>query len=233
MERIQSSIPQQNAGGQSKGPQALFHSVRDIALILDKTFQSGYGPLRAGTIMAKNSETGKLVPYPEELATVNAVGGKTYLVADGTNTSAIVYCTIEQSYRFAIGDKLVIDCDQAVNSQDLGAITAIDRTDANGTRAKITATTALSDAGGDFTVANSVCIYVKGGDTSHPFTKAEFILDQDIDTGVGANAQGGLGSVVLSNAILYLGVLKALNYDSAALTDLGASVDGLRYLILK
>ena len=236
------SVPQINRAPEVPGSRALFHSLREQALIIDKTVKAGYGVLKAGTLMAINTgetdgtDYGKLIPYPELLATVNACNGKSYLVADGANGSAIVYTTISDSYRFALGDHLIIDCDQAVNAQDLGEITAIDRTDANSTRAKITATTNLSDSGGDFTTTNSVCVYCQGGDTSAPFTKAVYVLDQDIDTGEGYDTtyqqspKGAISSVVVSNAILYKSVI--LNYDAAALTDLGGTVDG-RLLILK
>lgn len=227
---IYGSVPQINRSGITPGPKRLFHTVRDIALILDKTVRAGYGVLMTGTLMAVSESDSKLVPYPEALATVNTTNAKAYLVADGVNASAIVYCTVEDAAKFAVGDDLIIDCDQAVDSQDLGAIISIDITDANGTRAKITATTNLSDAAADFLAVNSACIYIKGGAAAHPFSAAAYILDKDIDTGVGALAKGALGTVVISNAVLYEASL--VGYDSSAATDLGTVDDG-RLVILK
>lgn len=224
------SVPQMNRYPEGLGQKALFHSVRDIALIIDKSVKAGYGVLPLGTIMAVNSNDKKLVPYPQATAASNDTNAKAFLVADGATDSAIVYTTVKDSYKFEVGDSLIIATDAAVDAQDLGAITAIDRTDANGTRAKITATTNLSDAGGDFTVANATHVYLEGGDTSAPFTKAQYVLDKDIDTGEGENAEGAITSVVINNAVLYEAAL--IGYDDAAATDLGTTEDG-RFVILK
>lgn len=223
------SIPQQNTFPDTLGQQALFHSLREQALILDKTVKGGYGALPLGCIMAVNSADGKLVPYPELLATENTNNAKAYLIQDGVTASAIVYINVVDVGKFAVGDSLIIDCDQAVNAQDLGAIVSIEL-DANDSRYKITATTVLSDAGGDFLTANSACIYCKGGDVAAPFSKAQYIMDKDTDTGTGVDALGANVSVVISNAILYYAVLVGL--DAAAVTDLGITLDG-RFAILK
>lgn len=227
---IGGSIPQITRMPDTPGVKPLFHSVRDIALILDKTVASGYGVLNIGTLMSVCAYTGNLVPYPEALVTVNRTNAKAYLTVATADAAKIIYTTIADSYKFEVGQSLIIDCSAAVDSQDLGAITAIDRTYANATQAKITLTTNLSDGDGDFTVANSVCVYAKGGDTSHPFTKAVYVLDKDIDTGVGEYAKGANTSVVVSNAILYATSL--IGYDAAAATDLGTTADG-RFVILK
>ena len=42
------SIPQMIRGPEVPGLQPLFHSVRDIALVIDKTAQAGYGVLKGG-----------------------------------------------------------------------------------------------------------------------------------------------------------------------------------------
>lgn len=223
------SIPQQNTFPDTLGQQALFHSEREIALILDKTVKGGYGALALGTIMAANSADGKLVPYPELLATSNTNNAKAYLVQNAVTATAIVYCNLEDAGKFVVGDSLIIDCDQAVDAQDLGAIVSIEL-NANDSRYIITATDNLSDAEGDFTTVNSVCIYCKGGDVAAPFSQAEYILDKDVDTGTGTTALGALTSVVLSNAILYELVLVGL--DAAAKTDLGITSDG-RFAVLK
>ena len=48
-------IPQMNRMPEGRGSKPLFHSVRDIALILDKTVAAGYGVLRIGTVMAEDA----------------------------------------------------------------------------------------------------------------------------------------------------------------------------------
>lgn len=330
------STPQINRTGETPGQKPLFHSVRDIALLLDKTVQAGYGDLKIGTLMAVGSATGKLVPYPQTNANENDTNAKAYLVADAGSAAVVVYTTIEDSYKFAVGDSLILDgtgagvaevqtiaiLDAAISTadvwtleigdvtlvatigatetvvglttllkahasyaacgfvitetanqdfvmtwstpgaitglatiteatdgateatetttgvdyqqgalaaEDLGAITAIDRTAVNGTQAKITFTTAITDYA-NFSTTYTACVYVKGGDASAPFSAAKYILDKDIETGVGVNAIGAVTSVVISNAILYTASLIGL--DAAAIVDLSTVDDG-RFTILK
>jgi hypothetical protein len=71
-------------------------------------------------------------------------------------------------------------------------------------------------------------VYVVSGAT--PFSVAKYILDADVDTGVGADAAGALAPVVLSNAVLYAASL--LNASAAALVSLNAVADG-QHIILK
>ena len=217
------SIPQLNRSGQVPGSRALFHSVRDIALILDKTVKAGYGYLKAGTVMAVNTADGKLVPYPEAAADSNEGNGKAYLVADVSSGATSVQVTAEESYKFEVGDSLVLMSDGGT-AEDLGAITAVS-IGANG----IATVTITNAASADHTVADSVHVYCKS-DTSDPYAKAKYILDQDINTGTGSEALGANTSVVVSNAVLYTAVL--VNLDAAAIADLGVVSDG-RFTILK
>lgn len=223
--RLGGSIPQMNRVPEGPGIKPLFHSVRDIALILDKTVKAGYGVLRAGTVMSICSITGNLYPYPETLVTSNNTNAKAYLVADAT-ASTTVYVGIEDSYKFQVGDELIIGGD---SFEDLGAIVSIDRTAVNGTQAAIVVTTAVSTIE-DMTTAKYANVFVKSAGASTPFSEAAVILDADIDTGTGEFAVGALTSVVLSNAILYTASLIGL--DAAAIEDLG-SVDNGRFTILK
>lgn len=222
---IGGSTPQLNRGPEVPGSKALFHSVRDIALILDKTAKAGYGVLKAGTLCALNTNDSKMVPYPTSDPT-DTGSARAFLVADAADASAVVYVTIEDSYKFVVGDSLIIDRSNGgvQDVQDLGAITDITL---SASRAAITATTNVS--GANHTVANSASVYVKA-DASTPFTKAVYINDQDVDTGTGADAKGANTSVVLSNAVLYKHALQ--NYDAAGATDLGAVEDG-RFVVLK
>lgn len=226
---IRSSIPQMTRYPEGKGIKPLFHSVRDIALILDKTVQGGYGYLEAGTVMAINKSTagngGKLVPYVPlsgdvVLGTVSAVG----IVPVVANSIAEhVYVSIEDSYAFAVGDELYADNDSDEGPTSGGAITAIDRTTST-LYADITLT---SFAHTNFTVAKKSYVYVYAGASGN--NVAAYILDKDVDTGVGSEALGALTSVVVSNAILYKNSL--INLTAAAITALGV-VDG-RFFILK
>lgn len=329
------STPQINRSGITPGIKPLFHSVRDIALILDKTVKAGYGVLKVGTLMAINSADSKLIPYPQANANENLTNAKAYLADSLTDADTSLFVNIDESYKFAVGDSLILDGSGAgtteiqslaaatpwatgsiyilahtasgteltatmgatetlaglvtllladpgyaaapftitagtnaltltwktigvqtlstyvkdegstvtasrsttgtdydqdtIAAEDLGAITAIDRTARNSTLAKITFTTGVTTAA-NFTAIYSGCVYCKGGDSSTPFTKAEYILDKDIDTGVDVLAKGAITSVVVSNAVLYKANL--VGYDSAAATDLGTSEDG-RFVILK
>lgn len=327
-------IPQMNRMPEGRGSKPLFHSVRDIALILDKTVAAGYGVLRIGTVMAEDAFSKNLIPYPSASANNNDSNAKAYLLAQPANSATDLFVTVPDSYKFTVGASLIIDgsdagaaevqsvactstttgdvyvlafsgssitatvgatqtlaalvtllqaatgysalpftvsagssaltltwktvgvvstkatltlgsgsavaattttpgvaIDQtATSSEDLGAIIAIDRTYASGTQAQITVSTGVT-TGANFSIAKYASAYLKGsGEVSSPFTKAKYILDKDIDTGIGADAKGALTSVVLSNAILYTNSLVGM--DSAAMTDLGAITDG-RFTILK
>ena len=219
------SMPQLNRSGETPGSKALFHSIRDIALIKDKTVQGGYGVLKSGTIMATNAVTGDLVPYtPVTFGDTNM--SRAYLVTDYGTGATIMYVTIPDSYKFAVGDKLAMAEDDGPTYHDAAAITAIDRTTET-QRAKITVTTGVASS--DFTTAKHACCYVKAGAATN-FSDATFILDQDIFTGEGEDALGAVTSVLISNAILYTGSL--VNFDTAAGTSLGTSTDG-NHTILK
>lgn len=223
---LNGSIPQMNQGGFTPGQKALFHSVRDIALVKDKTVKSGYGYLAAGTLMAVNTADGDLYPYPEASAAVNAGNGKAFVAVNAIATELAVVVLNSQAVKFKVGDSLILMAN-ALTAEDLGAIVSIVPSETTGL-AVITVTTAISAETG-FTVANNAHVYLKG-DASAPFTKAVYVLDKDTYTGVGDDAAGAVVSVVISNAILYLAAL--VNFDSAAATDLGTVTDG-PHVILK
>lgn len=223
---IRSSIPQMNRYPEIPGYKALFHSIRDIALIIDKTVKPGYGYLRQGTIMAVTG-SGSLVPYVPLSGDV-VLGAESSLGAIPivqNSTAGHIFVPIADSYGIEVGDDLYLD-----NSDDDGPIKAasvskIDRT-TSPLYADITTTTF---AHGNFTVAKNSYVYV-GSYGSDPYTKAAYILDKDIDTGEGANAKGALTSVVVSNCVLYKSSL--INLTAAAIVDLGGIIDG-RFFILK
>lgn len=219
------STPQYDQSGMTPGQKALFHSLRDIALIIDKTAKAGYGYLQAGTLMCVNTADGLLVPYPETTAVDNNGNAKAFLVADTGATATTVQVLGSEAYKFAVGDSLVC-VDDTTAAEDLGAITDITISETTGL-ATITVTTAIG--GTAYTVARNGHVYA-ASDASTPFAKAMYVMDQDVNTGAGETALGANVSVVLSNAVLYTASLP--NSDAAALTDLGATTDG-RFTVIK
>ncbi len=219
------STPQFNQSGMTPGQKALFHSLRDIALIIDKTAKAGYGYLQAGTLMGVNSADGFLVPYPEAVAADNNGNAKAFLVVDTGATATTLQVLGSEAYKFAVGDALVV-VDDTTAAEDLGAIVSIAISETTGL-ALITVTDAIG--GTAYTVARNGSVYCKT-DSAAGFSKATYIMDQDVFTGDGEDALGANVSVVLSNAVLYTAALP--NSDAAALTDLGAVADG-RFTVLK
>lgn len=230
---IGGSTPQLNSGPQVPGYKALYYSLREIALIKDKTCQAGYGVLRAGTIMAENiSELstggrGLLVPCATTLLTTGDVG-RAFALADVITDGQAINVTMDDSYKFKVGDSLILaNTPGALEYVDAGQITGIDRT-----TYPHYAIIAFSNAsvGGNCTVAKSCCCYVESGLVGVKYSDAKFILDKDVDTGVGEIAQGANTPVLISNAILYTNSL--VNFDAAAATALGTVDDG-QHTILK
>ncbi len=220
------STPQINRSGETPGPKRLFHSVRDIALIKDKTIDPGYGVVLAGTAMGVSTVNGNLVPYvPIGLAAYGTLSVAPALadVPSGV-TISVPLSTIK---RFVVGENLIIVHNNAGTQvlHDGGAI--VSAVKASEYSATITFTTTTGDT--DSTVAAFASCYVES-QAATPFSKAVYILDKDTDTGEGEDAKGANVSVVISNAILYTTSL--INVDAAALTDLGAITDG-QHTILK
>lgn len=230
MKNIGGDTPQIVRNPEGRGIKRLFYSVRDIALVKDKTVAAGYGVLEAGTVMAVNTSAaggkGELVPYVPVYSNVafgtDSAIGISALVDDGVSGSVKV--SLADSYKYKVGDDLVAENNAGEGPLALGAITAIDRTD---TRFAIITCGAYTAT--NVTVAKNAYIYVEAG-ASDPWSTAKFILDKDIDTGIGEEAAGALTSVVISNAILYTGSL--VNATAEAIAALGAVTDG-QHTILK
>jgi len=202
----------------------MFKSDPNIALSRPGTLQAGYGKVDLGTAIAENSSAagndGKWIPYDPASVTGAEIGtGRAYLVAEGTNATKLIYVTMDDSYKFIVGDDVYIN-DDTTTLEQLGAITAIDRT----TYTHMALITVTTDIGGTaFTVARFAYICCEGANT------AVGILEQTRQTGTGSTAAGAQGAIVKKNAQLYNGMLT--NVDSAARTDISASVDG-QYLQL-
>ena len=122
-------------------------------------------------------------------------------------------------------DDLIVN-DDNTSAENLGKITAIDRTSER-QRAKITFTTATSGA---FGTANKAHVFVEAGTSGNNYSDAVGVLEKTVETGTGVNAKGALATVIVSNAMLYEGCLT--NLDAASKTDLSASSFG-QYLVIK
>ena len=214
----QGTMPQVTLPVEGRGRSALFHSRRDQALILDKTCRMGYGVIEAGTIMGKDAN-GLL--YPMAGNSNHSITILSDLTGGSTTTFNIL---LAEAYKLAEGETIVITDGTNTETLDI-ATSGIDITSSE-IMATITVDTAPTNS---YAAATPTVVYL-ANDTTGDYLEASFILDMDVDTGSGANARGGLCSVVLSNAILYKA--KMTNIETALLTDLGA-VDDDPYIILK
>lgn len=202
------STPQVNRYPEGPGIKRLFHSEREIALIIDKTIRAGFGYLDAGTVLAKD-ENDFCVPYvPEtvEAGAVSAIGTIQILnVSDAT-----VHIPKGQTGKIVVGDVLKKVGDEYETEITVAALGQAANYD------WITVDEYSDLEVGDF-------LMIDGADT------AVYLLDQDVDTGNDSDAMGGQASVVLSNATLYKNSL--VNLDPGAITDLGGIVDGQFYIL--
>jgi len=208
----------------------LYYSNPDHALKVSITIQAGYGLLKQGTVLAINKSAAgninKHVPYNATTfsATIESVG-RAFVLATPSTGQTDVEVTLDDSYKFKVGDDMIINSDN-VAAQNLGAITAIDRT-TYVNKAVISGTASIS---GEHAPAHYGHVFVEAGDNSNNYSDAVGILESAVNTGVGSVARDALGSLILSNALLYEGLLTYL--DAAAKTDLSASSSG-QYLVLK
>lgn len=199
----------------------LYFSEPTAALKVPVTVSPGWGVLKMGTVMALNASAagrvGQCFPYDPSGSITGAENapGRTYVVSNVANGTAIADVLINESYRFIVGDDLIImDSDGEGALDNGGAIISIDRTTYTNF-ARITFTTNVGD---DFTTAKFAFVAPEG------LVVAVGILEKSIDTGSDQNAQGAVATLILGNAVLYSGML--LNLDSNAQTDLSASTFG-------
>lgn len=207
----------------------LFYSDHTTALTRAVTIPAGYGVIKAGAVMGIITEStnrvDQYIPYTGLDAAGNVAAGVDNLfgaafLTDDPSTGTTGYVTMDDSYKFAVGDHLVAG-DSDLSNTDLGAITAIDRT----TYTHIAAITVTNSFGSE-TVAKGAVITIQTS-TSSPYVAAKGILIGTVDAGTGEDAQGAQGVIVVGNALLYISGL--YNYNSDVLTDLGGSAEG-RYL---
>lgn len=197
----------------------------------------GFGKLIAGTLLAKNQSAsgrggmlGCYVPYcPSDYTNIQTdnriMRGRTFLTADGAVGANTVNVKLDESYRYVVGDDLIIG-DGITPPENLGAITGIDRT--GQVTAEITFTTVIG--GTAFTVANNANIHVKCG-ASTPWMEAFSILAGTMTTGIGeiAGDQMPVTAIVPGNVVLNMSEIR--NADAQALTDLGARIINNVYLV--
>jgi hypothetical protein len=201
------------------------------ALKVPVTLQAGYGLIEMGSMLSKNlsaaGKAGLLLPYnPTTFTGAEDHPGRAYLVANTGTTDTFVYVSMDDSYKFNVGDDLIIN-DNTTAAENLGAITAIDRS-TYPHMAKITATTAIG--GTAFTTARFAHVLVEAGTSSNLYSDCVGILEKSVDTGMGVNAKGAVATLILGNCVLYEGMLT--NLDSAAKTDLSATSFG-QYLYIR
>jgi hypothetical protein len=217
---MQGDSPNVNYGPMQRDYRRLFYSDEAVCLMVPITLAEGYGVLKAGTALAKNTSaltTGnknKYVPYnPSAQTGAEDAPVRAYLRQGSTN-SVNVHIGLTDSYKFKVGDDVIID-NSTLSGENLGAITAIDRT-TYPDRAVVSATTAVSGTG--YTTATFSYLAVEGCDD------CVGILGKSIDTGTGEKAAGANASMLLSNYIVYTAGL--INVDAAAIVDLSLTDHG-------
>jgi len=213
----------------------LFYSGPDKAMCKPITIPGGYGAIKAGTLMGLISESTNRKNYYVPYVPADTTGliaaladdearGLAYLVADQGGASTDAYVLMDDSYKFAVGDHVQAQDSDYATQVDCGAITAIDRTTYSH-MAVISVTNTI----GIIQITKGACISIQTT-TATPWVKAVGVLKGGVDTGVGENAKGGQGVLVLKNAMLYKNNLYGYNADS--LTDLSGAVEDGKYLIM-
>ncbi len=208
----------------------LFYSDPNRAMAKVITIPKGYGVLPAGTVMGIITEGDRknyYVPYSPVVdgdgftLGLNNMFGLAYLTNE-PSTGTDGHVTLEESYMFADDDHLAAWDDDDVQV-DLGAVTGIDRT----TYTHIGVIT-VSNSFGTETLAKGGAIGIQSA-IATPFVAAAGILKGTVDTGLGADAKGAQGVLVLKSAMLYVNSL--YNYTANVLSDLDGKADG-QYLII-
>jgi len=210
--------------GEQSDYKRLYYSDPEAALKVPITLMAGYGKIEQGTTIAQNLSAaggdGKHVPYAATTFPADVDNARAYLVADSGTTATILYVSIDDSYKFAVGDDVIIN-DNTTGAENLGAITAIDRTTQT-FRAAITVTTATG--GTSFTTARYAHILVEAGTAGNNYSDCVGILEKTVNTGTGENCQGAIATLIIGNCVLYTGTLT--NLDAAAITDISAGSYG-------
>jgi len=212
--------------GVQKDYKRLYYSEHLAALRVPITIMPGFGLIEQGTTLAKNLSAaaaggkGKLLPYAATTFPASVDAARAYLVANSGTTDKFVYVSMEDSYKFVVGCDVIIN-DDTTSAENLGAVTAIDRTSENH-RAKITFTTAIG--GTAFTTARYAYIMIEAGISANNYSDCVGILEKTVDTGTGVTAKGAVATLILGNCVLYTGALT--NLDAAAIADISSASFG-------
>ena len=203
--------------GLSQDAKRLYYSEPSAARKIPRTVVAGHEIVEHGMLMAMNTSaagnSGKMVPYDMTAVTgVENAPCRAYLVADSGTANKIINVTLKDSYKFVVGDDVMIN-DDTTAAENLGAIASIDRTTYTH-MAVITVTTNIGSTA--FTTARFAYITVEGAGV------AVGILEKTVDTLASEDALDGNSVLILGNAVLYYGVVT--NSDSAGLTEIGATV---------
>jgi hypothetical protein len=204
----------------------LYYSDPRAALKVPITLSPGYGVLKMGTALAVNTSgtsatagnAGKFFPYDPTgtgVTGTEVAPGRSYLVQTQDTGTAEAEVLIPDSYRFVVGDDIIIcDSDGEVNMDNGGAIISIDRT----TYTNYAVITFTTNTGDSFTTAKFAFATIEG------CFAAVGILEKSVDTGYGENAKGANATMILGNAVLHTGML--IGVDTNAQTDLSISTLG-------
>jgi hypothetical protein len=147
----------------------VWDSPQEDAQLFSYMLGKGYGTLPPGLVMAKNCSAaggaGEYIPYVPALYDNLATNpymkiGRSFLTADVADGDLVCYIPLADSYRFQVGDELILADDGSTTAENVGAISAIDIT-TSAVVAKLTFPYPVTAAGG-FTLANSGCCYING-----------------------------------------------------------------------
>jgi hypothetical protein len=217
--------PQQNLTGYPRMEEKrLFHSRREIALLLDKTVRGGFGELEMGTIMSIDQNSGNLVPYiPDTISTEDV--GRAFLLNNIASAGTSFDLLLSDSYKFESGDVIILT--STAGTYEEATISDVDRV--SYPHKAVVTLSAGTSAG--FTVAEQANAYLKSEDAaSGKRSVAAYLMDQTIYTGIENPDPGALTSVVLSNAVVYKS--GCVGMDAAAMSNLGNVIeDGIFYVI--
>ncbi len=203
------NVPQVNITGYTRQVQKrLFYSRREQALILEKTVRGGFEDLEMGQVMTQVYKDGTLVR--DFIVPYGANGDVAVTASD--NSANTVTIAAADAVKFAVSDVVTVNDDET---------TAENRTITGITVSGTSAVIALDALTNTFTHASAIVKHRQDGNY--------YILDQDIDTGAENKAEGALGSVVYSNAVLYKDAV--IGMDSTVLADLNGKEDGVFYII--
>ena len=217
---MQGDSPNVTYGGWQQDYRRLFYSEEEDVLKVPIQLAPGFGVIKAGQALSLNGsasgESGLYFPYcPTSITGLEQNTGRSYLVAPTVAGSNLIYVSLSDSWRYRVGDELYVQ-DNTTAAQNLGPITAIDRTSYTN-MAKITVT---NNAGVTvFAVTNFAFVAHKGYGVCATFS------GKSVDTGVGEKAVGAGGIAILGNFVVYKNCL--INVDDDAMTDLGLKTIGI------